>query len=773
MDDENGLCTECEVCGGTDFYKESGHYYCSECQTQSQKIREHVFEREDHTINKKSTRKIRKEKDKHEHKLTSWECYNIILKGLTDELILLGAKSELKVVVKCLWMKYLHKCEVFSIKSNKPPKFSILGSKRDIDILFNRKPAKRKRCPSVTSSVSNLSIKRQISSKKRALIHSHYEEISLSQQSLTQNSSLVGETLSSIPSDSEKSDTSSKRIMYNKFSKKEMTKLMSKNHQKAHSMDTMGTLTCHKLLRKDFTNKFKKGPTVLTICTLYCLLYLGLLIIEDPIQLNDIIRFIKEGHLSYGNFRHFFDENLKDEFLVLPTVPQNVFCNQYFRLKAARMVKFLDVTRYVRRPDLVVLCRRYCEELNLPAAVRISVERIIEKSKPLKTLGKTQKELPNYEGRVLGIIVVVLKLFYGLDGVTEKRLSAYAREVNGAVPDANMFDFEQWLMYIRCREMVVQKYHLISGLDRRDNVDGRLYMNYIHNQRISFKTNTKSLPNELKDYHQILSMVRGGCDAEEKFPATLTPFSVYADVILRQRSLPCQDLLQRKFTDDSLDFLLKPNNYLSLLDVRRVKNGGANDNVITEEMLHHHLATFYAWKTGNRTVTVKLNDDDGPDQNLQEYLDLFRKDEVRTIDAKVLLDNWQKGHEKQFKLNRILLQTLSESDKTARPRGKASERYTEHFNPYERYWLNVDANPTKSYYSKRQADCLIGKMPLSLRTIFLECARIAEQTVNEFYTELLLTELCLVYPVNLWDKKQNNTHTATLKDVLKSCYHRW
>jgi len=47
---------ECEECGGTNFYKETGHFYCSECQTQSQQVREHVFEQE--TINKKSARKI-------------------------------------------------------------------------------------------------------------------------------------------------------------------------------------------------------------------------------------------------------------------------------------------------------------------------------------------------------------------------------------------------------------------------------------------------------------------------------------------------------------------------------------------------------------------------------------------------------------------------------------------------------------------------------------------------------------------------------------------
>lgn len=103
---------ECEVCGGTDFYKESGLYFCNECQTQTQEIQEHVFEEELVKFNVKSTRKIEKNRDKSENNITSWECYNIILCKLTDQLIELGADKKLKPIVRYLWMSYLEKLEI-------------------------------------------------------------------------------------------------------------------------------------------------------------------------------------------------------------------------------------------------------------------------------------------------------------------------------------------------------------------------------------------------------------------------------------------------------------------------------------------------------------------------------------------------------------------------------------------------------------------------------------------------------------------------------------
>lgn len=121
---------ECVTCGGTEFITESGFYYCVDCQTQSQEVREHAFQQE--VTNVKSGRKIKtvKAADKPDNKVTSWECYNIIMCGLTQELVKLGAKPNFKKIVRTLWMRYLEKLEVLNFEKDARPKFQAVNLKR-------------------------------------------------------------------------------------------------------------------------------------------------------------------------------------------------------------------------------------------------------------------------------------------------------------------------------------------------------------------------------------------------------------------------------------------------------------------------------------------------------------------------------------------------------------------------------------------------------------------------------------------------------------------
>lgn len=126
----------CVVCGGTQFYKDAGFFYCKECQTQTQDVVEAVFESAD--PNSRIVTGVRKKrivrKKKVDHRLTSWECYNHILLGLVNELIDIGAKKALKGVVKYLWFKYLEKCEVVPKTADKLPKLNALHTKKYIKV---------------------------------------------------------------------------------------------------------------------------------------------------------------------------------------------------------------------------------------------------------------------------------------------------------------------------------------------------------------------------------------------------------------------------------------------------------------------------------------------------------------------------------------------------------------------------------------------------------------------------------------------------------------
>lgn len=123
----------CEFCGGTNFYKETGFYFCSDCQTQTQAIQEHEFEEPEigTAVNVQSQTRIKKKKEdeKPEDQLTSWECYNFILLGLVNEMIELGADPELKRTVKTLWYMYLKHLEVIGNNDEHKPRLQAVNNK--------------------------------------------------------------------------------------------------------------------------------------------------------------------------------------------------------------------------------------------------------------------------------------------------------------------------------------------------------------------------------------------------------------------------------------------------------------------------------------------------------------------------------------------------------------------------------------------------------------------------------------------------------------------
>lgn len=123
MDDNNIPKLNCIVCGGADFFLEGGYYFCSECQTQTQEIREQEYDVEQahHEVKNKSKASTKSRSSTNtDTRLTSWEGYNYILAGLVDQLINLGESTELKEVTYQLWISYLMELEILSKKGHAP-----------------------------------------------------------------------------------------------------------------------------------------------------------------------------------------------------------------------------------------------------------------------------------------------------------------------------------------------------------------------------------------------------------------------------------------------------------------------------------------------------------------------------------------------------------------------------------------------------------------------------------------------------------------------------
>lgn len=136
----------CEQCGEKDFYENTGFFFCNECGTQAQALKElagtQIADNEFSRFQKKKV--IKKEKEVKEsedlNQLTSWECHNYILVGLVEELIRLGASLTFKKTVHTLWMKYLIKLEVLRVDAL--PKLGMSSWRKDASILYGYKKKK-------------------------------------------------------------------------------------------------------------------------------------------------------------------------------------------------------------------------------------------------------------------------------------------------------------------------------------------------------------------------------------------------------------------------------------------------------------------------------------------------------------------------------------------------------------------------------------------------------------------------------------------------------
>ena len=73
-----------------------------------------------------------------ESRWTSWELYNFVLIGLTNELIELGVSADIKVTVLQLWARYLGKLEVAFVSTEKKliPKLARRYQKRSLYIVY-------------------------------------------------------------------------------------------------------------------------------------------------------------------------------------------------------------------------------------------------------------------------------------------------------------------------------------------------------------------------------------------------------------------------------------------------------------------------------------------------------------------------------------------------------------------------------------------------------------------------------------------------------------
>ncbi|KAF5300235.1 hypothetical protein FQR65_LT09189 [Abscondita terminalis] len=801
----------CNVCGGTDFHKESGFYYCNECQTQSQDIQERVFaidEEEDGQLaaKVKSSKKIRRVK-KTDERLTSWECYNYILRGLVDELIELGADVKLKKTVQILWFLYLHKLEVTN-SANELPKLSAVNSKIDAEIVYGRSTKRKKRSrstpsPTSVSDAESSSSRRERSKRRRSLVLAEYDEFNATLQS--DETSLLNQSLSSLQS-ADSSKEKDKYLQYNKYARKELLKHISKNHLKVHMRDVNSTHTCHKMSYRSVSTTHVDSPAVVSRAKIFALLYLGLLINKDNVQLGDLMRFIKEGRLSYHHINHFFPEEVQDQLSSIRTWNENRAFLIHYRMRwmTAQMAHFLDVTQDVPMQNLINLCRRYCNELNLPDDVWGYGVNLISKTCPKMKFTSKSIVIPNYEGRVLSIITFVLKLILGLDDETEFHFSNLAKQINlrpDIATDERMFEWNDWIYHIRYRKLLLTHLHFptnnLFSDGKSESPD--LAINFLQSDFMKMDNDVK-LTRESEIIKNLLEKFRdkqrGTAQVFPTFPTSLTPFRTYTETLLKLNVVKEEqgyltDVLQWNFSNSLFKFLITPFQYLNEMykDCKiSLKHRGANKKVKIVKYKNMKMENNLWRKHAKKETFVHVSSNNSSSKRiLMERCTRFEstvserntKDIVRNFCEHNVpsFEKHKKKLIKNFKKDKNVLNTIvgdynnstfNQSDSQI----QSDDNIIVHYIPHERYWLkNLNVN----YISSPEFLKFFQTFPTSFQDVMTECARIAELEMKELYDEFTNVEvyLCYVAKFTITDKNRSKIANRDLSNLISKATKNW
>ncbi|XP_011331057.2 TATA box-binding protein-associated factor RNA polymerase I subunit B [Ooceraea biroi] len=575
----------CVNCGCTDFYKESGYFFCTTCQMQSQDAGQELQLDLPMQINTKlrKTRIRRMGSDKTEDEIgwTSWELYNFVMIGLTNELIELGASADIKATVLQLWARYLGRLEVAFVSKKKRliPKLSRRFKKRDAVIIYGKvlsqKKAKKQRrsgsnvtdfastCPSQGTSM------KELNRNKKLMITADYDRFVQSQASSEGDAlSTFNSSIHSFQSSSARSSENG-RIQFSSSAKEERRKV--KNMAKKISRQKRS-----KYKQSHVTTRYKISPELITPMKLWAILYLALRIHNQDIHLGDMIRYGREGHLSYYKFDHLIPPEValtRDDVNFLSRAAD--ITHKGMRSIIGKMAEFLGVTKIIC-PDFLSFIVRYCNELHLPRGISLYAERLVALSPPKMTFDR-RTCIPNYEGRAIAFIIVVMKTLLGLDGITEYEISKVAASINSAIDnegicDFKLFNFREWQDYVECRRAVLVNAHYPTKLKHNPDVPdvNSLYIKYLESMRSKsdreepeITTGHKHLiPRELvhamKHCVTNIDYIDVPLNDVNEFSPSLTPHHSYLQQLLEHPSWDLPSILRNDFFSTKIGYMTKP-----------------------------------------------------------------------------------------------------------------------------------------------------------------------------------------------------------------------
>ena len=497
----------CVNCGEQDFDLIDGHFYCTQCQTQTQDLLE---EQEDDYVQQyiPASLEIRARPTKEAaqraelYRGRPWrihEGFGVILREQVQALIRLGANPLLEDVAWRVWVLYLSKLKLAFCEDE--------DSREDAEKASRTYETRSRMRDKFQGTVSdprpktmmrnNATYKKSYGmlphSRKRRRLEQQKKEFAASMQS---HDFYEGDN----PAEEEDKQSALDRDLLI-LAEAELDKSLwddGKKESRPNRVTGYHDQTVYRL------NKI----WVLSVA------YLALQYTNNLLMPADMWKLVQSGEVPYFQAEGLFPDDMK-----LAGLDQSVFfareCNADMLRKKTGVLAQLLGLKDLPAPALEILTSRYITELNLPSEMHSLVHELVKLlpvDEILPRLSHLANGLHHYSAVAMGYIVIVLKLVFGLDDKSEEELSNYGHELAKSVDCPQpLFIWQEWVAATEER-LAAMKTSLTSATAEEDESQptaGPAAMNssqYVRPvRRYSVRAETRQSLG--KPFHMLLSKV--------------------------------------------------------------------------------------------------------------------------------------------------------------------------------------------------------------------------------------------------------------------------
>lgn len=508
---------------------------------------------------------------------------------------------------------------------------------------------------------------------------------------------------------------------------------------------------------------------------------------DDEIQLGDLIRFFREGHLTFQNITSESSENEINKIL---------FKNQISRSdgafpshKALRQISLLlkkEIGFEFKIPDMRALCKRYVDELCLPPDICKMVDVLFNDCPPQFGLNvkKQIQKVPNFEGRAMASIIFILKLLFGLDDKREHLISSSSSALNTIICEKDstrqkLFVWNDWVEYIETRHSILIQCHYPTAFKFNPYSDSmtHLYVDYLLQQKEKGLFNAKwrhwvpiqykGIPTIFEDIiklHATENTIRSR-SFNQAFEASLTPKRSYMEELLRCPS----DIFIPKFmkiehNQRDIQSFLESTNLKSFFDQHQIK-------LVTNKLEGNKNITFMGLFKNPPSIQ-NTYDRYNFDISTKEWLQNLKKLEINAAKEKKpdlepikvageknlmkIKQNNRKGKEKNKHRKTKCQPRISISNNNGNMPASDMETDDDEYEenniaPLERvslsisnfdYWMqlsNLENVTLENFVSVRK------KLPKTFQWLLQKCADLTESDELELYNQLIIIEYYLAH----------------------------